>query len=108
MIEYINGVFGLHTDGISCLLRVNEYGLIELLHFGQSAGMDRNDRRNTLGGAALCIKLHILDIHTLCHAHLLLSGYCFSQIRSFALRERGLASNSSSVATMGFRLINFT
>ena len=34
MIECINGVFGLHGDGFSCLLRVNEYGLLEQLHFG--------------------------------------------------------------------------
>ena len=34
MIECINGVFGLHGDGFSCLLRVNEYGLWEQLHFG--------------------------------------------------------------------------
>ena len=34
MIECVNGVFGLHGDGFSCLLRVNEYGLLEQLHFG--------------------------------------------------------------------------
>ena len=36
MIDYQNGVFGLHGDGFSCLLRVNTYGLLELLHFGES------------------------------------------------------------------------
>ncbi len=35
MIEYKNGVFGLHGDGFSCLLRVNAYGLLEHLHFGR-------------------------------------------------------------------------
>ena len=35
MIEYQNGIFGLHTEALSCLLRVNEYGLLELLHFGE-------------------------------------------------------------------------
>ena len=35
MIEYQNGIFGLHTDALSCLLRVNDYGLLELLHFGE-------------------------------------------------------------------------
>ena len=34
MIEWINGVFGLHGEGFSCLVRVNEYGLLEQLHFG--------------------------------------------------------------------------
>lgn len=34
MIECKNGIFGLHGDGFSCLLRVNEYGLLEHLHFG--------------------------------------------------------------------------
>lgn len=36
MIEYDNGIFGLHGDGFSCLLRVNKYGLLELLHFGEA------------------------------------------------------------------------
>lgn len=36
MIEHINGVFGIHGEDFSCLLRVNKYGLLELLHFGQS------------------------------------------------------------------------
>ena len=35
MIEYKDGFFGLHGDGFSCLLRVNPYGLLELLHFGE-------------------------------------------------------------------------
>ena len=35
MIEYKNGIFGLHGDGFSCLLRVNAYGLLEQLHFGR-------------------------------------------------------------------------
>ena len=35
MIEYKGGVFGLHGDDFSCLLRVNEYGLLEMLHFGE-------------------------------------------------------------------------
>ncbi|MBE6926591.1 MAG: alpha-galactosidase [Ruminococcaceae bacterium] len=34
MIEYNNQVFGLHGEGFSCLLRVNDYGLLEMLHFG--------------------------------------------------------------------------
>ena len=35
MIDYQNGVFGLHGEEVSCLLRVNAYGLVELLHFGE-------------------------------------------------------------------------
>ncbi len=35
MIEHVDGIFGLHGDGVSCLLRVNQYGLLELLHFGE-------------------------------------------------------------------------
>ena len=35
MIEYVNGIFGIHGDGFSCLLRVNDYRLLELLHFGE-------------------------------------------------------------------------
>jgi len=34
MIEYKNGIFGIHGDRFSCLLRVNSYGLLEQLHFG--------------------------------------------------------------------------
>ena len=34
MIEYKNGVFGLHGDGFSYLMRVNAYGVLEQLHFG--------------------------------------------------------------------------
>ena len=36
MIEFNNGVFGLHGVGYSCLLRVNPYGLLEQLHFGEA------------------------------------------------------------------------
>ena len=35
MIEYIDGIFGLHSAECSCLLRVNHYRLLELLHFGE-------------------------------------------------------------------------
>ncbi len=35
MIEHNNGFFGLHGRDFSCLLRINPYGLPELLHFGQ-------------------------------------------------------------------------
>lgn len=35
MIEYKEGIFGIHGPGVSCLLRVNDYGLLELLHFGK-------------------------------------------------------------------------
>ena len=35
MITYHNGVFGLHGEGFSCLMRVNDYGLLEQLHFGE-------------------------------------------------------------------------
>ena len=35
MIEYSNGVFGIHGKDFSCLLRVNQYGLLEQLHFGE-------------------------------------------------------------------------
>ena len=36
MIEHIGGVFGIHGEDFSCLLRVNKYGLPELLHFGEA------------------------------------------------------------------------
>ena len=35
IIEYQNGVFGLHSKHYSCLLRINDYRLPELLHFGE-------------------------------------------------------------------------
>ena len=47
MIEYKNGVFGLHGEGFSCLLRVNAYGLLEQLHFGRPV-------RTEDAGAFLC------------------------------------------------------
>ena len=34
MIEYQDRIFGLHGKEVSCLLRVNPWGLVELLHFG--------------------------------------------------------------------------
>jgi len=34
MIEVKNGLFHLKNDSLSCLLRVNRYGLLEQLHFG--------------------------------------------------------------------------
>ena len=40
MIECKNQVFGLHGTGFSCLLRVNAYGLLELLHFGAPVGIE--------------------------------------------------------------------
>ncbi|MBR6522050.1 MAG: alpha-galactosidase [Oscillospiraceae bacterium] len=40
MIEYKNGIFGMHGEDFSCLLRVNDYGLLELLHFGESVRTD--------------------------------------------------------------------
>lgn len=40
MIEYIDGIFGLHTDGISCIIRVNKYGVLELLHIGEDVKTD--------------------------------------------------------------------
>lgn len=36
MIEYRDGVFGIHGEGVSVLLRVDKYGLVELLHFGEA------------------------------------------------------------------------
>ena len=36
MIEHIDKVFGLHGEDFSCLLRINEHGLLELLHFGET------------------------------------------------------------------------
>ncbi len=36
MIDQLQGnLFGLHGDSFSCLLQVNAYGLVELLHFGE-------------------------------------------------------------------------
>ena len=43
MIEYKNGFFGIHGDGFSCLLRINPYGLVELLHFGQPVSTEDGD-----------------------------------------------------------------
>jgi alpha-galactosidase len=34
MIEFQNNIFGLHGDGFSCLLRVNAWGVLEQLHYG--------------------------------------------------------------------------
>lgn len=34
MICYENGIFALQGEQVSCLLRADEYGLVELLHFG--------------------------------------------------------------------------
>ena len=36
MIEHIGDVFGIHGEDFSCLMRVNKYGLPELLHFGEA------------------------------------------------------------------------
>ena len=35
MIEFNNGIFGIHGKDFSCILRVNAYGLLEQLHFGE-------------------------------------------------------------------------
>ena len=43
MIEYNNGIFALHGDGFTCLLRVNKYGLLEQLHFGEPVSIDDAD-----------------------------------------------------------------
>ena len=43
MIEYKNNVFGIHGEGFSCLLRVNDYGLLEMLHFGEPVKTDDAD-----------------------------------------------------------------
>ena len=40
MIEYKNDIFALHGEGFSCLMRVNPYGLLELLHFGEPISVD--------------------------------------------------------------------
>ena len=34
MITYENGVFSLQGEGFSCLMRVNQWGLLEQLYFG--------------------------------------------------------------------------
>ena len=39
MISHENGVFLLHNENISLMLRVNEYGLLEQLHFGEPVTM---------------------------------------------------------------------
>ena len=36
MITYENGLFSLHGDGFTCLIRVNDWGLLEQLYFGPS------------------------------------------------------------------------
>ena len=60
MIEYKNGVFGIHGQGFSCLLRVNAYGLLEQLHFGAPVRTEDADAfvcRPGLGwGASILLK----------------------------------------------------
>ena len=41
MIECNNGLFHLKNENLSCLLRVNRYGLLEQIHFG--APVDSED-----------------------------------------------------------------
>ena len=36
MIEFSNGIIGIHGRDFSCILRVNPYGLLEQLHFGEA------------------------------------------------------------------------
>lgn len=43
MIEHKNGVFALNGAGFSCLLKVNKYGLLEMLHFGEPVLIDDAD-----------------------------------------------------------------
>ena len=43
MIEYRNNIFALHGDGFTCLLRVNRYGLLEQLHFGEPVSAEDAD-----------------------------------------------------------------
>ena len=40
MIECKNGLFHLHNSALSCLLRVNRYGLLEQVHFGAPVGCE--------------------------------------------------------------------
>lgn len=40
MIGYKNGIFCLGNDLYGCLLRINSYGLLEQLHFGQPLTLD--------------------------------------------------------------------
>lgn len=35
MIEHRNSILGIHGNGFSCLLRINKWGLLDLLHFGE-------------------------------------------------------------------------
>ena len=60
MIEYKNGVFGIHGQGFSYLLRVNAYGLLEQLHFGAPVRTEDADAfvcRPGLGwGASILLK----------------------------------------------------
>ena len=60
MIECKNQIFGLHGDGFSCLLRVDDYGLLELLHFGASVKTEDAEaflRRPGLGwGGSVVLK----------------------------------------------------
>ncbi len=50
MIEHVNGYFGIHGEGFSCLLRVNEYGLLELLHYGEPVETSDGDAFLLYGG----------------------------------------------------------
>ncbi len=40
MIECKDNILALHGQEVSCLLRINEYGLLELLHFGEKVSAD--------------------------------------------------------------------
>ena len=40
VIEVRDGVFGIHGQAVSMLLRVDAYGLLELLHFGEPVGTE--------------------------------------------------------------------
>ena len=40
MIECKNGLFHLKNQALSCLLRVNRYGLLEQVHFGAPVGCE--------------------------------------------------------------------
>ncbi|MBQ3214555.1 MAG: alpha-galactosidase [Oscillospiraceae bacterium] len=50
MIEYNERAFALHGDGFTCLLRINEYGLPELLHFGDPVTVEDAEALRFLPG----------------------------------------------------------
>lgn len=65
MIEYKNGIFGLHGEGFSCLLRIGQFGnlvrhVLRLLPLFRGTCCDSNQQTLTDFG----LKLYIVEEET--------------------------------------------